>query len=74
MLLVNGQPWTVNEIAEELDQKASRIAYVLRTRPLMFAKAGQRNDTTGRPADAWTAVGVAPAAAEPDGYWNRSPF
>ena len=74
MLLVGGKPWTCNEIADELDQKSNRIAYVLRTRPLMFTKAGQRNDTTGRPADAWTTAGAAPAATEPDTYWQRSPF
>ena len=74
MLLVNGRTMTTNDIAEELDQKSSRIAYVLRTRPLMFAKVGQHNATTGRPADAWAAINTTSPSANPDLYWLKSPF
>ena len=74
MLLTNGHTMTTNEIAEELDLKNSRVAYVLRTRPLMFVKAGQRNDTTGRPADAWTSVNAYIPTDASDPYWQKSPF
>ena len=74
MLLANGKSMTCNEIADELDLKSSRVAYVLRTRPLMFSKAGQRNDTTGRPSDAWVSVGTVTTQSSSDAYWQKSPF